>query len=420
MTRYIYSAIDEQGKYLSGRLEASSQNEARSRVSSMDLIPTSVTPAKKSDGEETCEFNKRIKKRQKRGMIYGNSVCREDMSVFTRQLATLLQAKVPLLRSLELIYKQESNGALRTTIGELAEYIRSGSPLAESMAHYPKIFDNLFLNMIKAGEAGGAMDKVLMQLSLFMEKSRRFKHAAITVMIYPVIVLTIATLIVTLLIGFIVPRFRSIYQELLNGAPLPAPTQFVIDMSSCFQNYFVLISVIIATVMIAIKVIITFHSIARFIDMFSLRVPYIGDLLCKITIARFSRTLGTLLSSGVPLIESFTLTSSVIKNQFIRDSHDYVHDCVLDGESIAVALEEVNVFPPVVSGMIMVGEETGDLPAMLNRIADNYDEDVDRKVVSLTAIFEPLMIIILALVIGFIVVALFLPIIGIIQRLSGI
>ncbi len=352
-------------------------------------------------------------------MTFHHSVNHQSLSTFTRQLATLLQARVPLFRSLELLFKQEKNAALQRVISGLLNNVRSGDTFSESLASYPKVFDQFYLNIVKAGESGGALDTVLLRLSHFLEKKWKLKQALIAAMIYPLIVLIAALLIVVLLFIFVVPQFQDIYQELLAGDSLPLPTHLVIEACEYLQQQGWSLVTLMVIGFFLIKYIFSFDALSRLLDWISLRIPFLGELVRKISIARFTRTLGTLLSSGVPLPESFSLTRDVMNNRAMKDLFEHVYVDLLDGESMAEALEKVYIFPPLVSGMIHVGEEIGELPTMLNRIADIYDEEVDFAVAGLTTIIEPCMIIILAIVIGFIVIALFLPIIDIIQNLTG-
>ena len=419
MARFTYRAIDHQGENLTGIVEASSEDEARKIISGKGFFPAGTTFTGDKRKNSPSGSGDPYIREEKKWVIFDSAVNDESLSIFTRQLTTLLQAKMPLLRSLEVLFKQEKNAAFRSVIAGLMKSVRSGNTFSESLAKHPKVFDQLYFNIVKAGETGGAIDTVLLRLTQFMEKRRKLKQALITAMIYPLIVLMVAIVIVAILFLIVVPRFRNIYQELLKGDSLPLPTQLVIDGCAYLQHHGWTLMAILTIVVIALKYSFFIHPLSRLLDWISLRIPYLGDLVRKVSIARFTRTLGTLLSSGVPLPESFSLTRDVISNRIMKDSLKSVYDCLLDGESIAVALERVNIFPPMVSGMISVGEEIGELPTMLNRIADSYDDEVDFAVAGFTTIIEPFMIILLALVIGFIVVALFLPIIDIIQRLTG-
>ncbi len=343
----------------------------------------------------------------------------DSLTAFTRQLAILLRAGVPLLRSLDVLAKQEKTPAFRRIIQGLAAQVRSGDSLSEGLAQYPRVFDRLYMSMVRAGETGGVLDVVLARLAFFREKSRRIHRQIQSAMVYPVLVMTVAAVIVVLLILFVVPKFEIIYSDLLHGASLPLLTRIVVDVSLFVQRHFLVTAGILIALWAGVKFAGATHAGARFFDSIRLRLPIVGALVCKIAVARFSRTFGTLLDSGVPILESLIVTRDVVGNRVIMEAVDVVHDGVRDGETVTAPLERTRIFPALMASMIDVGEETGELARMLGLIADSYEEDVDHTLGSLTSIIEPVMILLLALVVGTIVIALFLPIIDIIQRLGA-
>ncbi len=427
MPTFYYTAIDSSGKQKSGTIEAASEDVATNQIKEQRLFVTSISTskggaktakkktAKKATGFFSAGVGDGVKKKP---FVIGKVVNAKGLTIFTRQLATLIQAGLPLLRSLEVLSRQEKNPAFKYVIEQLAENVRSGNTFSDGLAQHPKIFDRLYINMIRAGEAGGVLDVVLNRLSRFMEKSLAIKNKIKAAMVYPVIVLFVAFAILTGLLIFVVPQFEEIFEDMLEGADLPALTQWVLNTSDFVKNNFLLTLGIFVVVFIAFKILKKTEIGSRIIDQIMLNMPPVGDLFRKAAIARFTRTFGTLLSSGVPILQCLIITRETIGNSVLQDAIDKVHDRVKEGDSVSAPLENTKVFPTMVTSMIDVGEETGELPEMLNRIADTYDEEVDNAVAALTSVIEPIMIVILALIVGVIVIALFLPIIRIIEELS--
>lgn len=423
MPKFKYTAIDENGKQKTGTVDAANSEEANSKVSGMGLMPTNVT---QSGGKDSGGGGQQKKTRQatkggesgKKGFSFGKIAKQDELTTFTRQLATLLQAGLPLLRALEVMVRQEPNPRFREVQQQIADQVKSGNSFSDGLAQHPKVFDRLYVNMIRAGEAGGVLDTVLGRLAGFMEKAERTKKKVKSAMIYPAVVITVAVAIVVLLMIVVVPQFQSIFEDMLSGAALPGPTQLVINFSNFIREN------ILVTLGLVVAFIIGFRFLSRttfgkkVLNWLSLKTPKVGSLVQKVNIARITRTFGTLLSSGVPILRSITITKDITGNVYYTEALSRVHDAVRDGESLAAPMNRENVFPSMVNSMIDVGEETGDLAEMLNRIADNYDEDVDNAVAGITSIIEPVMIVFLAVVVGFIVIALFLPIVEIITQLT--
>jgi type IV pilus assembly protein PilC len=349
----------------------------------------------------------------------GGGPSSEDISVFTRQMSTLVQAGLPLLRSLEVMIKQqEKKPKFKAMLEDISEKVSSGGNLSDGLALYPKTFDNLFVNMVKAGEAGGVLELVLDRLAQFQEKSIRTIKKVKSAMIYPAVIMFVAVAIVTLLMMVVVPQFQQIFQQMLRGAPLPGPTQIIINISDLFSGHPVLVLGGMAGVVIGS---ISFKKTkygAKAFDWLGITLPAVRDVVSKSNISRITRTFGTLLSSGVPILQALQITRDTLTNGYFVRAMGNVHDSVRDGEAMAVQMDREKVFPSMVTSMVEIGEETGELPDMLTRIADNYDEDVDNAVASMTSLIEPIMIVFLALVVGFIVIALFLPIVGIIETIG--
>jgi type IV pilus assembly protein PilC len=338
--------------------------------------------------------------------------------IFTRQLATLIDSGLPLLRSLNVLAKQERDKVMKKTIDKLADSVQSGSTFSDALALHPKIFNDLYVNMIRAGEVGGVLELVLTRLSEFQEKAARIRNKVLSAMVYPIIVMTMAIGILCFLLVFIVPRFEVIFHDLLGDKPLPPVTQFVIGFSGFMKNH----GLVLVGAIVAIVIIYNFIGRTRSgrlaIDNFKLRMPLFGNLNRKTAISRFARTLGTLVTSGVPILQALNITRETAGNAAIARAIARVHDCVKEGESIVQPLEASKQFPPMVVSMIDVGEETGKLPEMLLKMADVYDDEVDNAVAALTSMLEPIMIVLLAIIVGTIVLALFTPLISIITGLQ--
>ena len=428
MPKFNYVALDARGTESVGVVEAASPNEAISQLRQSGYFPTSVVEegkggARKAPTKKAAKSAIAAAPSKKSGggivLFAKKTVKSKTLMVFTRQLATLIDAGLPLLRGLTVLSKQERDPVLKATINQLADSVQGGNTFSESLAQHPKIFNKLYINMVKAGELGGVLELVLNRLAEFQEKAQKIANKVKSAMAYPVIVLVIAVLIMWFLLVFIVPKFEQIFKDKLGNKPLPELTQIVIGISKAVQDNFM---TIIGTFVAVIIVYNLFASSAAgrvIMDRIKLHVPMLGDLLRKSSISRFTRTLGTLVESGVPILQALTITKDTAGNAVISDAIIKVHDAVKEGESIVAPLEASGVFPPIVISMIDVGEETGQLPAMLLKVADVFDDEVDNAVASLTSMLEPLMIVVLALIVGSIVIALFMPLISIIQEMQN-
>jgi type IV pilus assembly protein PilC len=356
--------------------------------------------------------------KRKRRRYFGRPVNAKGLAVFTRQLATLVKAGMPILRSLEVLARQEKRPAFKGVIEDIADTIRSGGNFSDGLAAHDRVFDRLYVNMVKAGEAGGVLDTVLERLSLFMEKAQKITGKVKAAMIYPVIIILVATIIVSVLMVFVVPKFQEIFTGLLKGQPLPALTQGLLDVSNFMKNHYVLAIGGTIGAWFAFKLFGKTKFGRRVFDWMLIHMPALGDLFLKASIARFTRTFGTLMASGVPILQALIITRDTSGNVHVANAINVVHDRVKEGDNVAKPLESTHIFPGMVTSMIEVGEETGALPEMLTRIADTYDEEVDNSVAGLTSIIEPIMIVFMAVMVGTIVIALFLPLVSIIQHLT--
>ncbi len=355
----------------------------------------------------------------RRTIVFGRRVVgSQERAIFTRQLATLIKAGMPIVRALDALSRQEKNAKFKAAIEGMSTVIRSGGNFSDGLLQHPGIFDRLYVNMVKAGEAGGVLAVVLERLARFMEKAERIKGKVKSAMTYPAVIVIVAVAIVSALMTFVIPRFQGIFNGLLKGQPLPALTQGVLTVSNLARNHFPLVGGLLFG--LGVSAVFFRRSLPgrRITDWLLIRLPLIGDLFLKSAVARFARTFGTLLASGVPILRALAITRDTAGNVHVAEAITAVHNRVKEGDSVARPLRASGIFPEMVAGMIEVGEETGALPDMLARVADAYEEEVDNAVASLTSIIEPVMIVGMAVIVGVIVIALFLPIIRIIQLMS--
>ena len=425
MPTFHYIALDANGQETAGTIDASSDTDAINQLRSQQLYPTQVAQEGKGDASAIKAKASKVTTRSK-GKTTGKSnnnvtIKSKNLMVFTRQLATLIDSGLPLLRGLTVLGRQEPLPALKRTITTIADSVQTGSTFSESLSQFPKIFNKLYINMVKAGELGGVLEIVLNRLAEYQEKAQKLKNKIVAAMVYPIIVMVIAVLIMVFLMLVIVPKFEKIFDDMIPGgkANLPALTRFVIGISrGMFENiWFILIG--LALLFVCWKI---FQSTAGgkvIIDRMKLKLPLFGDVQSKSAISRFTRTLGTLVTSGVPILQALNITRETAGNLVVSNAINKVHDAVKEGESMVAPLEASGVFPPMVISMVDVGEETGQLPEMLLKIADVYEDEVDNSVSALTSMLEPIMIVILAVVVGTIVMALFLPLISVIQNIGS-
>jgi len=407
-------------------VEAPSSNAAISQLRQAGYFPTSVTEEAVSslDGQESRDRAAKIarltKPRAKKGIVLfqRKKVKSKILMIFTRQLATLIDSGLPLLRSLNVLAKQERDKVLKNTINKIADSVQSGNTFSDALALHPRIFNDLYVNMVKAGEVGGVLELVLNRLSEFQEKAAKIKNKVVAAMVYPGIVMTMAVAIMGFLLVFIVPKFELIFHDLLGDKPLPPVTRFVIGTSDFLKNHGLIVLGIVVAAVTLYKFIGRTRGGRLVIDSFKLRMPLFGNLNRKTAISRFARTLGTLVTSGVPILQALNITRETAGNSSIARAISQVHESVKEGESIVQPLEASRTFPPMVVSMVDVGEETGKLPEMLLKIADVYDDEVDNAVAAITSMLEPIMIVFLALIVGTIVLALFTPLISIITGLQ--
>ncbi len=423
MPVFEYTAMTSKGEEEKGTLEVGSQSDAVTKLKEMGFFPTKVVEVGKGGAAGKGGGGKGMKKDLNipnpfKKLGFGGKVKNKVLTTFTRQLATLVDAGLPLLRGLRVLEKQERNRNLKGIINELSIAIEGGSTFSEGLAQHPKVFNKLYINMVKAGELGGVLEVVLNRLAEFMEKAEKIKGKVIAAMFYPVAVLVVAVGILALLMIMVVPKFEEIFADMLGDGELPQFTQLVLGISRMIKDNAPLTAGICFGVFVAFKLFTRSKFGMKLWHKFLLIVPVMGPVVSKVAIARFSRTLGTLISSGVPILQSLAIVKETSGNVIVANAVQGIHESVKEGETIVAPLEESKVFPPIVISMVDVGEQTGALPEMLMKIADNYDEEVDNAVAAMTSLLEPIMIVCLAVIVGSIVIALFLPLIVLMDKLG--
>ena len=428
MATFQYEAMDNTGLEVKDTIEAASEQEAQSRIREKGFFVTKITEKGKSkktktdagktkaDGKTQAEVKKKAPAKRKKGGFSIGGVSGKKLCTFTRQLSTLQDAGLPILRSLRILEAQSKPGPLKSSLLGVIDDIESGSTLSEAMAKQPKAFDNLYVNMVKAGEAGGALEVILQRLAEFKERAESLKRKVKGAMIYPCAVITVATLIVGFIMYYIIPKFKKIFDDF--GTELPGITIVLIKCSDNVVNYWYLGPVIPLALWLFIKIVKKNRIGALVVDWVSLRIPMLGMIIRKSIIARTCRTLGTLVASGVPILEALAITRDTAGNAVFYRAYEHIIAAIREGESMAIPLRETRTVDEIVVNMVDVGEETGALDTMLYKVADVFDEEVGVLVEGLISMLEPLMVVILGLIVGFIVIALFMPLIKLLNDLS--
>ncbi len=422
MPSYRYSAMDAKGKERRGLVDAKDEPEAAAKLRADGLFPTTITVTKETAAKTGPKTGKGKQKKafKSSAIVFGApKMKRKKLTEFTRQLATLLEAGMPVVRSLRTLEDQATDVLCRFVIAQVAEEVEGGQTLSEAFAGQTKTFDAMYVNMVRAGEASGALESVLSRVAEHMEKAARLRSRVKSALTYPISVLVIAFLITTGLLMFIVPRFETVFDDLVKGEPLPFMTRMVIELGNIVRDHSLYVVIVLGLLAVALKLFRQSRFGAYWIDYILLKTPPFGSLTTKASVARFCSTLGTLMNSGVPILQALKIVRDTAGNQVLAQTVQTVHDAVQEGESIAAPLKATGAFPKMVTGMIEIGEETGALPEMLDRVAKVYEEEVDLAVDSLTSLIEPLMIVFLGVVIGGIVISMFLPLITIIGRFGG-
>ncbi len=396
MATFAYVGRSRSGAVKKGELSAKTRDEAVDQLRKQNIVVTSLDEKAGKGG-----FS----------LSFGSGLTDKDLVVFTRQFGTMINAGLPLVQCLEILSTQSENKALREAIGQVKTQVEAGSTFSDALRRYPKIFDDLYVNMVHAGEVGGLLDTILTRLAKHIEKAMKLKGQIKSAMVYPAAILGVAGLVIAVLMIWVIPIFAKMFDELSGGKMgLPGPTQLVIDVSNAFQSFWYIGIGIVVGLVFAIKKYYGTPQGRLAIDKLLLKTPVFGDLIRKASVAKFTRTLGTLLSSGVPLLDGLSICAKTSGNKVIEEAIMNARVSISGGKTIAEPLTQGQVFPKMVTHMIAVGESTGALDAMLGKIADFYEDEVDQAVASLTALLEPMMMVFLGVVIGFIVIAMYLPI----------
>ncbi len=435
MARFKYVATDASGKEKSGVIDAVNRTAAMVKLRELSLFPSSLEEVSSKSEQHASKktvvppVQRGVAQQKKKGLgmeiniplpaFLQGRVTKRNIVVFTRQLSTLIDAGVPLLRSLTILERQETNPALKRVVRSLADAVEGGSTFADAIAQHPKIFDKLFVNMVRAGEIGGVLHITLNRLAEFIEKAEKVKSKVRGAMVYPMVVMAIAIGIVVFMMVVIIPKFKEIFSEMVGGGEMPKVTQFVMSVSEAFMQHYIVLIGVIAAIVVGVKLIGRFYFGRVLIDWLKLKSPALGALTLRVSVARFARTFGTLLTSGVQILQALNIVRDTAGNEIVAKAIQKIHDSIKEGESVAGPMEASKVFPNMVVSMVAVGEETGRLPDMLVKIADNYETEVDNAVEALTSVIEPILIIFLAVVVGTIVVAMFMPLISIVSKLRG-
>jgi type IV pilus assembly protein PilC len=392
--RYQFEARDTRGRVFKGELDAPTESEARVRLRAQKLMPMKVAQAQQKVSA--------IKK------VGGKSVPLKELQVFTRQLSTLLGSGIPILQSLEVLSQSQRSPGMTIALKSMVNDINQGRRFGEAMAEHPLVFDRFYVNMVKAGEESGNIDQILNRLAVYIEKAAKVKGQIKGAMVYPIAILTVAFIVVAALMIFVIPKFEAVFAS--SGQELPGLTKIVVTLSKIFISYWWLI---IGSIVGGVFLLINYYRTdegKKTIDTILIDVPYVGDLIQKSAVARFTRTLSTLLSSGVSIMEALEIASRVTGNIVIETALIRAREAISEGKSLTVPLAKEKYIPQMVTQMIGVGEQTGAIDQMLNKVADFYEDEVDVAVSALTSVMEPLMMVVLGGIIAFIVVAMYLPI----------
>ena len=402
MARFAWEGKNRGGQKVTGEVEAPNEAFVLAQLRRDQIAPVSV---------------------KKKGMSIGfrlggeKKVTQKELAVFTRQFATMIDAGLPLVQCLDILGLQQENATFKKVILKIKEDVESGSTFADALSKHPKVFEPLFVNLVAAGEVGGMLDTILSRLADYIEKSMKLAKKIKGAMVYPSTILAVAVVVTVVLLVYVIPIFAKMFADF--GQALPAPTQFVLALSDFTRKYFLLVIVFIFLLVAAFRWYYRQETGRRNIDRLLLRLPVVGSLLQRIAVARFSRTLGTMVSSGVPILESMDIVAKTAGNKIIEEAIMKARVSISEGKTIAEPLADSKVFPPMVTQMVAVGEATGALDAMLTKIADFYDDEVDAAVEAMTALLEPMLMVFLGVVIGGLVIAMYLPVFKLAGAVGG-
>lgn len=405
MSTFAYVGRNRQGAVKKGELTAKTRDEAVDQLRKQQVVVTSL--------------EEKSAKGRKLSFSLGSGLTDKDLVVFTRQFGTMINAGLPLIQCLDILSTQSENKVLRETVGDVKNGVEAGSTFSDALKKHPKVFDDLYVNMIHAGEVGGLLDTILTRLAKHIEKAMKLKGQIKSAMVYPSAIVGVAVIVISVLMVWVIPIFAKMFAEMSGGKiGLPGPTQLVIDISNFFQSYWYIMGGALIGTIYAIKRYYGTVSGRVVIDRLLLKFPVVGDLIRKASVAKFTRTLGTLITSGVPLLEGLSICAKTSGNKVIEEALMNARVSISGGKTISEPLAKGNVFPKMVTHMIAVGESTGALDAMLGKIADFYEDEVDQAVAALTSLLEPIMMVVLGTIIGFIVIAMYLPIFTMAQAIQ--
>ena len=390
MSVFVWEGKLANGTIKKGEIEAADKAAASILLKRQRIVPTKL----KTKSKEISFFQKRIKTK--------------EIVIFTRQFSTMISAGLPLVQCLEILSTQQPNPTFKKVLTQIKQDVEGGSTFADALGKHPKVFDSLFVNLVSAGEIGGVLDTVLNRLAVYLEKNENLKNKIKSAMTYPIIVLCVAFAVVAVLMIFVIPTFQDLFSQF--GSALPGPTQFIVNLSHAFRSYWYVMIGIIVLLVICLKWVRKQEKGRYYTDKMALRLPIFGPLLKKVAVAKFTRTLGTMISSGVPIMDGLDITSKTAGNVIVENAIRAVRTAISEGKSMSEPLEQTGIFPGMVVQMISVGEATGAMDQMLAKIADFYDEEVDVAVEALTSALEPMLMVFLGGIIGFVVVAMYLPI----------
>jgi len=397
MATFAYVGKNRQGAIKKGEIVAKTRDEAVEQLRKLNVGVTSLQEKALAQGRLAS--------------LSGGGVKDKDLVVFTRQFSTMINAGLPLVQCLDILSTQSENKFLGKAVGEIKLDVEGGSTFADALKKHPKVFDELYVNMVHAGEVGGLLDSILLRLAKHIEKAMKLKGAVKSAMVYPLTIVGVAIIVITILMIWVIPIFAKMFTDLSGGkVGLPGPTQFVINLSEFMQHYIIYIAAALGGIAYAVKRYYKTANGRLVIDRLLLKMPVIGELIRKTSVAKFTRTLGTLITSGVPIMDGLMITAKTSGNKIVENAILAARQSISGGKTLADPLSKSDVFPKMVVHMISVGESTGALDAMLGKIADFYDDEVDQAVAALTSLLEPAMMVFLGTVIGFIVIAMYLPI----------
>jgi type IV pilus assembly protein PilC len=406
-----YQGVARAGKRVEGELDVQSVDDAKAQLRNMQIRPLKLVKVNEKKAGASSGFDLQS--------LLGNSgkPTLIEFTAFIRQLATMQGAGIPIVQSLSVLAEQSENKAFGSVLNQVRSQIEQGATLADALRKHPKVFDRIFLNLIAAGEISGALDKVLLRLAVYYEKAASLKRKIVSALTYPVLILVIVIVVVIVLLTLVVPTFASMFAS--SGKPLPAATQVILNLSNFIRSNFLFLGLGFGGVLFGIYYAFTNEGTRRVIDPLLIEIPVFGNLIKKISISRFSRTLATMIQSGVPILDALEITANVAGNYAVEDTVKRVRQSITEGNSIAGPLSKASVFPKMAVSMIAIGEQTGSLEQMLIKIAEFYEDEVDAAVSSLTSILEPLMIVIVGLVVAGVLIPMYLPIFSMGDTLSG-